>query len=77
MKVNVLFFGPLTDVVSTTSIQIENVQDTNALREKLFSLFPSLCDISFSICVNKKIFHQNELLKEGDEVACLPPFSGG
>lgn len=77
MKVNVLFFGHLTDIVSATFLQIENVKDTKTLREKLFSLYPSLCNIPFSMSVNKKFVHQNELLYEGDEVACLPPFSGG
>lgn len=77
MTVKVIFFGHLTDIVSASTLHIEHVQDTNALREKLFSLYPSLSDISFSVSVNKKIVHQNEIINEGDEVACLPPFSGG
>lgn len=77
MTVNVLFFGPLTDKVSTTSIQVNDIKDTETLLAHLASNFPLLNEVQFSLSVNRKFVHQNIPLHHGDEVACLPPFSGG
>lgn len=77
MKVKVLFFGSLAEDVSSCSIDIENVFDLEALKNHLYTLYPSLSNSKFSISVNKKFEHQNVKLQHGDEIACLPPFSGG
>ena len=77
MTIKVLFFGPLTDKVSTTSIEMNEINDTDSLRTTLFALYPSLNEVSFSLSVNRKFVHHNTPLHHGDEVACLPPFSGG
>ena len=77
MTIKVLFFGPLTDKVSEASLLLENVQDIDSLKQHLFALYPSLNEVPFSLSVNRKFVHENESLNDGDEVACLPPFSGG
>lgn len=77
MTVKVLFFGPLTDRVASSSIIIDDVMDTHTLLDKLKAQYPSLEDAQFSLSVNRKFVHQNTPLHHGDEVACLPPFSGG
>jgi molybdopterin synthase sulfur carrier subunit len=77
MTIKILFFGPLADKVSASAMELEDMQDTDTLMEALHTQYPSLMDIQFSLSVNRKIIHQNTPLHHEDEVACLPPFSGG
>ncbi|WP_339609426.1 MoaD/ThiS family protein [uncultured Planktosalinus sp.] len=47
------------------------------MKKKLQQQYPALVELTFSIAVNKKIIQQKTLLNPEDEVALLPPFSGG
>lgn len=73
----ILAFGILAEKIGTTSIVVENIHDTNGLKNELFRLFPDLQELNFIISVNRKIIHENMVLDANAEVALLPPFSGG
>lgn len=77
MIIQVKFFGLLTDIVGAAQMDVKDVADTNALKEKLLHDFPKLKSCQFAIAVSKQIVKQNQLLNSGDVVALLPPFAGG
>jgi molybdopterin converting factor small subunit len=66
--VNVLLFGRLAEVCGQTNIMFD-MPDTDAVCEKIRNDFPEMKQLSFAIAVNQ--------LKDGDEVALMPPYSGG
>jgi molybdopterin synthase catalytic subunit len=47
------------------------------LQERLRQVFPRLGEYELMVAVNGKYVGPQDELREGDEVALLPPFSGG
>ncbi|MFZ8804601.1 MAG: MoaD/ThiS family protein [Candidatus Calescibacterium sp.] len=76
-KIRVLFFGRLRDIVGTNEIVTSDIKDIEDLKKYLFEKFPKLKGEIFSIALNYEIIHTNENLKDNDEVALIPPVSGG
>lgn len=81
MRVRVLFFGVLKDVFQRSEDSVEldsraNVSDLlayyRARAPEKNGLLPSL-----AIAVNQQYATRNQSLQDGDEVALLPPVSGG
>lgn len=79
MKINILLFGVLTEITGETYLQIdaENIDDLNDLHELLIKKYPALQEKIFQYAVNQAISSAGHPLYAGDEVALLPPFSGG
>ena len=77
MNLKILFFGQLADITGTQEMEIMNVKDSDSLQNKLSDEFPEMKGLQFSVAVNKKTVTENTILKDGDIVAILPPFSGG
>ena len=81
MRVRVLFFGMLKDVVGLAAEEreVSPGANLNAIFEDYATRFPRLREISKSIVVarNQEFTDISTLLEEGDEVAFLPPVSGG
>jgi len=71
----ILFFGRLKDG-APHSVPPE-IRDTDALRAWLGHDRPELLDTSIRIAVNDEMILGNRALDEGDEIAFLPPVSGG
>jgi len=69
-------FGSVTDVMGE-SIQLEHVQDTDALMLELNKRFPALKNSKFLVAVNRKMINKNTRLNGDDTVALMSPFSGG
>lgn len=76
MPVNVLAFGKIAEIINQQNLKI-SAGDLAELREKLNTQFPALAEQKFSIAVNKQLCNANMPLADGDEIALLPPFSGG
>jgi molybdopterin synthase catalytic subunit len=81
MQVRVLFFGILKDLTGKSSDSIELAADSSAqdvlahygsLMPRLKSTLPSL-----AIAINQQYSAPETKLREGDEIALLPPVSGG
>ena len=77
MPVKLLFFGVLTDVTGTHEYSLEPVADVNALKAAVASKFPGVAEYQFNVAVNQEIVHENAAISDGDEVAFMPPYSGG
>jgi molybdopterin synthase sulfur carrier subunit len=72
----ILFFGRLRDGAPAGPVP-PDIGDTGALRAWLGRGRPELLDASVRIAVNDEMILGNRMLDEGDEVAFLPPMSGG
>ena len=77
MKLEILLFGQLTDLLKANSVMVDHAVDTNTLREGLIRQFPQLANTSYTIAVNKKTVTTNTKLTGNCTIALMPPFSGG
>ena len=81
MKVDVLFFGVSHDLTGfgRESLEIEAGTTLQALRGMYEDRFPGLREMAGSLlaAVNQEIAEPSRILSDGDEVAFMPPVSGG
>jgi len=81
VRVKVLFFGRLKDVIGQSEDSLD-LNDSSTI-EQLFALYservPELAKYRSSVVAsrNQEFAAWNTLLRSGDEVAFLPPVSGG
>jgi molybdopterin converting factor subunit 1 len=81
MRVTVLYFGVLKDVMGQRSAVMEiaegvSVAELLALHRSSEEAAGSIWD-SIAVAVNQEYARAEDVLKDGDEVALLPPVSGG
>lgn len=79
MKVILKYFGKLKDITGRAEEGLENVETLLDVKEKIYEKYPSFKNESFVLSHNLELKSDEEdaLLNEGDEIAFLPPFSGG
>ncbi len=77
MKVKVLFFGVLSEVTGTGIKVYIDVKSIEHLNQIITDDFPEIIHYKFKISLNNEIINGDAELKNGDEVAFLPPFAGG
>jgi molybdopterin synthase catalytic subunit len=81
MKIEVLFFGMVKELTGGSAATVE--MTAGATVETLFAhyadQFPALNPMSKSLvlAVNRKFVARTHVLEDGDEVAFMPPVSGG
>ncbi|RZJ64265.1 MAG: MoaD/ThiS family protein [Flavobacterium sp.] len=71
----VLAFGQIAEITGK-EFNLD-ASDVENLRTGLIRSFPELSDKKFAIAVNKKVISENIKLTESDEIALMPPYSGG
>jgi molybdopterin-guanine dinucleotide biosynthesis protein A len=76
-QVSVLSFGRGRDIIGDAPLQIPVQKDTEELVAVLHERYPELKALPYRISVNRVLISDPFPLKAGDEVALLPPFSGG
>lgn len=78
MPIKVLFFGRLNDLVHGQGQMVfENIENTDDLIKDIETRFPRFKDYTYTIAVNREMISEIKSLKANDEVALMPPFSGG
>lgn len=79
MKVRVRFFASLRELVGQGQVEMELAPATTIaqLREIMNRRFPGLERASVRLAVNTQFAEPGQVLHEGDEIAWLPPLSGG
>ncbi|HXH48849.1 MAG TPA: molybdenum cofactor biosynthesis protein MoaE [Terriglobia bacterium] len=81
MRIKVLFFGFTHDLTGLQEEQVElgEGEDLQGLRRLYESRFPRMVELAGSLlfAVNQQIADPLAVLHEGDEVAFMPPVSGG
>lgn len=81
MRIRVLFFGMLKDIVGRAEdrLTVEQGSSVGRLYDLYAAQFPKLAEHSASLLFsrNQEFAGRGEQLQDGDEVAFLPPVSGG
>ena len=81
MKVKALFFATCRDIVGDKELQLELEEGclVGDLKSNLIAKYPSLATVNevLSIAGNSEYVDNNIVLHSGDEVAFIPPVSGG
>lgn len=77
MAVRLLFFAQACQWVGTNEVRLD--LDRPVPVRQLFELMPRIKPhaASLRVAVNHEYAEPGALVKDGDEVAFLPPFSGG
>ena len=80
MQIDILAFGITKDIVGGSSIQVQIPEGSSVkvLKEQLCEQFPAMQKLtSLLIAVNEEYGDELQILAEKDEVALIPPVSGG
>lgn len=72
-------FASIAEITGCESVSLDGTtSDTHVLRERLEAQWPAIKNATYALAVNHKIVIQEPYpLTESDEIALLPPFSGG
>jgi molybdopterin synthase sulfur carrier subunit len=76
MAVKIQLYGQLKQVTGLSELMSE-AADTDGLMNEISARFPSLENLNYIIAVDRNIVQANTTIKEGQELALLPPYSGG
>lgn len=76
-QINIKVFGKLSDVIKKDQLTMQFQGNSEMLMNALKSEYPDLGNFQFSIAINRAITSEVIDLNDGDEIALLPPFSGG
>lgn len=78
-SVKVKLFASSRELVGENEVQINFADKTTVgnLRKKIVEMYPALSKITFVIAVNHKVTDDSTVIDHSDEVAILPPVSGG
>ncbi|MDN3693575.1 MoaD/ThiS family protein [Chryseobacterium tructae] len=80
MKLNLLAFGITKDIFGASLIELEVEEGCNVsqLKKRLETDFPQLIKLkSYFIAVNEEYAEDNQIIVKTDEIAIIPPVSGG
>ena len=80
MKIKILAFGITKDILGASEKELEVQEGLNViqLKEVLEKEFPQLVRLkSYFIAVNEEYAEDNQTITETDEIAIIPPVSGG
>ncbi len=80
MKINLLAFGIAREILKTKTLEfdVHSGATIAILKEKLLGQYPDLGKLkSLSFAVGENYQHDSFILSDKDEVAIIPPVSGG
>ena len=80
MTLEILTFGIARDIIGSSIFSIEMTERANVddLKRKILTLYPRFIALSsLMIAVNAEYGNDETFLREGDEIALIPPVSGG
>ena len=80
MQIDILAFGITKDILGKTLVNIEIPEGSSVqqLKEKLIASYPKMQELtSLLIAVNEEYGDEKQIIQAGDEIALIPPVSGG
>lgn len=80
MRCSIKAFGIARDIVNGRELVVEVPDGATVadLKKFLFTDYPRLCSLtSLYVAVNAEYASDDRMLSEGDEIALIPPVSGG
>lgn len=76
MAVNIQLFGQLKQITGTPVLTTD-ATDTDGLKKEIAARFPTIENLTYLIAVDRTIVQTNTPIKADQELALLPPYSGG
>ena len=76
MAVKIQLFGQVKQITGSSELTTE-AADTDGLMKELSIRFPLLANLKCLIAVDRNIVQSNTNIQAGQELALLPPYSGG
>lgn len=80
MKIQVLLFGIASELVGESSVNLNLPKNTsvNNFKALFTEHFPKVKTItSYAIAINESYAKDNDIIKDNDTIAIIPPVSGG
>ena len=77
MQVHLTLFGQLADITGRTEMTLHDIPDTETLVQTLNELYPLIANVKYAIALNRKVIKDKTILIGDNNIALLPPFSGG
>jgi molybdopterin converting factor subunit 1 len=80
MRINILAFGIAKEIFGSSSVDVELVNDANVsnLKFLLEKQYPKLKKLAtYMVAVNNEYALDRDTIHERDEIAIIPPVSGG
>jgi molybdopterin converting factor small subunit len=77
MEVTVLYSGILAEKAGKTKEPLSGATTLSEIKEMLAVKYEGFRALSYVISLNGVIVHEDAGLKEGDQVALIPPVPGG
>ncbi len=80
MKIKILFFGIIKDVINKNNLEIE-LPKSSSISDLKIILFKNYVNLksykNFAVAVNEVYKDDSYLLQDSDVIALIPPVSGG
>ena len=76
-KVEIRFFGQLTDLTKADVIFLEDMVNTDLLKKRVIELYPALAHTTFMMALNNNMVNEKTDIASNSVIAFMPPFSGG
>jgi molybdopterin converting factor small subunit len=73
----VRLFGMFAEALGVETVTVNSSGTVADLRKNLLDLHPVFHQVPFRIAVDQRIALESEHVNEDQELAALPPFSGG
>jgi molybdopterin synthase sulfur carrier subunit len=80
MKINILTFGIAKDIIGSRNMELELPEGSSVgyLKELLVASYPAFSDLkSLQVAVNEEFASNELILTAKDDIALIPPVSGG
>jgi molybdopterin converting factor subunit 1 len=78
MRIKILSFGIAREIINSASIELKDQSSVKDLIDQLKSKYPKLRALrSIAVAVNEDYKEEHYILSESDEIAIIPPVSGG
>jgi len=78
MILQLKYFGMIAEAIQKEGETIEfNQNSIQKLDELLKSTYPHLSNLEYQFALNQSLVDGEEVIKDNDEIALLPPFAGG
>ena len=78
MILQLKYFGMVAEAIEKEAEKVEIQHRTIADLDGLLKRkYPQLATMNYQFALNQVLVDTNEIIKDNDEVAVLPPFAGG
>ena len=76
MAIKIKLFGQLKQITGVSELMVD-AMDTDGLMKEMNTRYPVTEKLNYLIAVDRSVIQTNTSIREGQELALLPPYSGG